>query len=331
MKQHRLILENAWLRVTILPYGATITSIFDKSLLREMVLGFDDDHSYVTSDKYFGCTIGRVANRISNGRFSLNGKEYLLSVNNGPNHLHGGIAGFDKQEFQCMLMDDSIECSYFSAAMEEGYPGNLEVKITYKLVKNQLHIKTYAKTDADTLVNLTNHTYFNLNPFKSSIADHRLKIHATRVYPVDTNGCTYNQPFNVKNTPFDFSDERILAECLASGHRQIMIAKGLDHHFDITATGLRQAAQLSSVDSSLIVYTDKPGIHVYTGNYLNGAETGFDDTTYHQHSGVCFEAQYAPNAINFDTALAPVVRAGQIQEHLTVFEFNRISEGKHEH
>lgn len=327
----RLILENAWLRVTILPFGATITSIFDKSLLREMVLGFEDDLPYVTSDKYFGCTIGRVANRISNGRFSLNSNEYVLSVNNGPNHLHGGFAGFDKREFECHFVGDALECNYFSGAMEEGYPGNLEVKITYILVKNQIHIKTYAKSDADTLVNLTNHTYFNLNQFKSSIAEHRLKIHADRVYPVDANGCTYDQPFNVENTPFDFSDEKIIAGCLSSNNPQIITAKGLDHHFEISGKGLRVAAQLSFKDVSLTVYTDKPGIHVYTGNFLDGTDIGYDKTAYDQHAGVCFEAQYVPDSINFDTTIAPIVRAGHIQKHLTIFEFNGVREAEHEH
>jgi aldose 1-epimerase len=325
VESYRVILENSQLRLSVLSYGATITSIYDKSLLREMILGFDDDQCYVASDKYFGCTIGRVANRISNGHFKLNNVDYVLAINNGPNHLHGGIRGFDKREFQCVLMDDRIECSCFSTHMDEGYPGNLEVKIVYTLVDNQLHIQTYCQSDADTLVNLTNHSYFNLNQVKSTIGDHRLKIHANRIYPVDANGCTYNQPFEVHHTPFDFTDEKVISDCLMSNHPQIISAKGLDHHFEINGSGLRLAVQLTSKDVSLSVYTDKPGVHVYTGNYLNGEDVGYDDIAYQQHSGICFEAQYVPDSINFDCAIAPILKAGQIQEHRTVFEFNRIT------
>lgn len=318
----RMILENSWLRVSIIPYGATIASIFNKSLLREMVLGFEDDQAYRKSDKYFGCTIGRVANRISNGRFLLDGKEYILAVNNGPCHLHGGITGFDKREFQCTKTGDRIECNYFSADMEEGYPGNLEVKIIYKLLNNQLHIHTFARSDAHTLVNMTNHTYFNLSQYKTSIAQHKLKISANRVYPVDENGCTYNQPFECTNTAFDFSGKRTIYESLLSDDPQIKAARGIDHHFEISGMGLRCAALLSTEDAQLTVYTDKPGIHVYTGNYLDGTDIGYGNTVYSKNCGICFEAQYVPDSINFDLTIAPIVRAGSVQEHLTVFEFN---------
>lgn len=302
-------------------YGATIASIYDKKLLREMVLGFDDDQNYTISDKYFGCTVGRVANRISNGRFVLNNQEYLLAVNNGPNHLHGGIIGFDKKIFECIAEDNSVECTFFSVAMEEGYPGNLEVKIFYTLIENQLHIQTRCLSDTDTLVNLTNHTYFNLNQKKESIANHRLTIMANRFYPVDEFGCTFNQPFQVKKTPFDFTKEKSIADCLNSDHPQILSARGLDHHFEVCGVGFRLAARLSVSDTALNIYTDKPGVHVYTGNYLDGKDTGFENTVYHKHSGICFEAQYVADSINFDSTIAPILRAGQIQEHKTVFEF----------
>lgn len=323
MKSQRLIIENDWLRVSVLSYGATITSIVDKVLGRELVLGFDDEQSYVESDKYFGCTIGRVANRISNGCFRLGDTEYKLAVNNGPNHLHGGLKGFDKKDFQCIKMEDQIECTCYSAHLDEGYPGNLEVKIMYALKKNQLHIQTVCQSDSDTLVNLTNHSYFNLNEMKSTIADHLLKIHARRVYPVDPFGCTYDPPFEVRHTPFEFTESKRIEEALKSDDSQILSAKGLDHHFEIEGSGLRMAAELISQDYELRVYTDKPGIHVYTGNYLNGDDIGYQGFAYKQHFGICFEAQYVPNSINFDPTIAPIVKAGQIQKHLTVFEFNQ--------
>jgi aldose 1-epimerase len=148
------------------------------------------------------------------------------------------------------------------------------------------------------LVNITNHTYFNLDADKKSITSHCLKMSADRVYPVDEFGCTFNQPFDVLNTPFDFTVSKPIFECLDSNHPQILTAKGLDHHFEVSGEELRQAACLSVEDCTLGVYTDKPGVHVYTGNYLNG---------------------------DFDTTIAPIVKAGKIQEHLTVFEFQQMS------
>lgn len=332
MEKHCLTLENRWLRVTVLPYGATITSIFDKMLQRELVLGFDDVNKYRTSNKYFGCTIGRVANRISKGSFVLKEEEHHLAINNGPNHLHGGTAGFDKKEFECTLLDNNIVCTYFSAHLEEGYPGNLSVKITYTLNENQLLIRSHCQSDRDTLVNLTNHTYFNLGIIKESVCDHLLEIVSSRVYPIDEFGCTFNQPFNVTQTPFDFTIRKVLNDCMQSDHPQVIIAKGLDHHFDINGTGSRLVAKLTNQGCTLNVYTDKPGVHVYTGNYLNGEDIGHDNIAYIQHSGICFETQYVPNSINFDSTIAPIVLADQIQEHQTIFEFERSAdEVRHEH
>jgi aldose 1-epimerase len=319
------LLENSNLKVVILAYGATINSIIDKRLQRELVLGFDEKTDYEHSDKYFGCTIGRVANRISYGRFHLNQKEVQLPINNAPHHLHGGYIGFDRREFTCKMTGNTLECTYFSPDSEEGYPGNLQVTITYTLQDDRLIIKSRCLCDQDTLVNITNHTYFNLDADKKSITSHCLKMSADRVYPVDEFGCTFNQPFDVLNTPFDFTATKPIIECLDSNHPQILTAKGLDHHFEVSGEGLRQAACLSVEDCTLGVYTDKPGVHVYTGNYLNGDDIGFNHVPYQKQSGICFETQYVPNSINFDTTIAPIVKAGKIQEHLTVFEFQQMS------
>lgn len=318
---NKLTLENQWLCVTVLSYGATITSIVDKILQKELVLGFDDDQNYLSSDKYFGCTVGRVANRISNGHFYLNDQPYQLSVNNGPNHLHGGTFGFDKKEFDCKREDNSIICTYFSTHLEEGYPGNVTVRITYTLEDHRLTIRSSCQSDRDTLINLTNHTYFNLDETKATIHDHLLQINSDRVYPVDEYGCTFNQPIDVNQTPFDFTKQKSLSDCLQSDHPQIAIARGLDHHFEISGLGMRLAATLMYQGNILNVYTDKPGVHIYTGNYLNGDDIGHDNVPYIQHSGICFETQYVPDSINFDKAIAPMVKDGVVQEHHTIFEF----------
>ncbi|MDP3306230.1 MAG: aldose epimerase family protein [Erysipelotrichaceae bacterium] len=321
---NKLTLENQWLCVTVLSYGATIASIVDKTLQKELVLGFDDDQKYLSSDKYFGCTVGRGANRISNGHFYLNDQPYQLSINNGPNHLHGGTFGFDKKEFDCKREDNAIICTYFSTHLEEGYPGNVTVRITYTLEGHRVTIRSTCQSDRDTLINLTNHTYFNLDQKKGTIENHLLEINADRVYPVDENGCTLNRPFDVNQTPFDFTKQKSLSECLQSDHPQIMIARGLDHHFKIKGLGLRLATTLIYQGSVLNVYTDKPGVHIYTGNYLNEEDIGHDNIPYIRQSGICFEAQYVPNSINFDTTIAPIVKAGQLQEHLTIFEFENM-------
>jgi len=197
--------------------------------------------------------------------------------------------------------------------------------LTNALHDEQLIIKSRCLSDQDTLVNITNHTYFNLDADKKTIIDHNLKILADRVYPVDEFGCTFNQPFSVSKTPFDFTDLRSLADSLASSHPQIITAKGLDHHFEVNGEGLRLSVILSNEDISLSVYTDKPGVHVYTGNYLNGEDIGFDGVVYQKHCGICFETQYVPNSINFDTTIAPIVKAGETQEHITIFEFQQTS------
>lgn len=325
MNDQSFVLENSILKVSILSYGATISSIIDKRLQRELVLGFNEKTKYEASDKYFGCTVGRVANRISYGRFYLSQKEYRLPINNAPHHLHGGFSGFDKKEFSCKMTENSVECTYLSRDLEEGYPGNLSVTITYALHDERLIIKSRCLSDQDTLANITNHTYFNLNTDKKTIIDHNLKIFADRVYPVDEFGCTFNQPFSVSKTPFDFTDLRPIADILVSSHPQITTAKGLDHHFEVNGEGLRLSVILSNEDISLSVYTDKPGVHVYTGNYLNGEDIGFDDAAYQKQCGICFETQYVPNSVNFDTTIAPIVKAGEAQEHITIFEFQQTS------
>lgn len=324
MSLHCHTIENSCLKVSVISYGAAISSIIDKSVNREMVLGFDELEKYKSSDKYIGATIGRVANRIALGRFTLENETYQLAVNNGPNHLHGGLHGFDKKEFDCYVTENRICCTCTSPYGEEGYPGNMSVEVNYTLHNNRLIIETICQSDETTLSNLTNHTYFNLDNEKKSILDHRLKIISDQVYPIDEFGCTYNQPFNNKLTPFDFTSDRRIGECLQSTHPQILLARGLDHHFDITSEGLRLAAILSNRDTRLLIYTDKPGMHVYTANYLDGTDIGADGQPYHQHSGICFETQYVPNSINFDQRIAPILRAGQIQKHQTVFEFQRI-------
>lgn len=324
MIPHSHTIENSLLKISVISYGATLVSILDKTINREMILNFDEPEKYKSSDKYIGATIGRVSNRIASGRFTLECNVYQLAVNNGPNHLHGGFRGFDKKEFDCIVTENHIRCTRISPHGEEGYPGNMTVEIIYTLQENRVIIETVCQSDKTTLANITNHTYFNLDDDKQSIRDHQLKILSDRVYPVDEFGCTYNQPFNVKSTPFDFTSDKRIGECLQSTHPQILIARGLDHHFDITSVGMRLAAILSNMDTRMLIYTDKPGMHVYSANYLDGTDIGSKGQPYHQHSGICFETQYVPNSINFNQEIAPIIQAGQVQKHQTVFEFQRI-------
>lgn len=314
-------IENEFIRISVIPLGATVISVFDKTFQREMTLNFDDIEKYRTSDKYFGCTIGRVANRIAQGSFVLDQQVFQLALNQKPHHLHGGLKGFDKKIFICETIGNQIRCTYQSRHLEEGYPGNLEVEISYILEDNRFLIETISKTDQKTLVNLTNHTYFNLDEDKQSILDHDLQVYADTVYPIDSLGCTFDQPFDVNLTPFDFRNTKKIRSAIENDHPQIVAGRGIDHHFVKSNSGLRIIATLSNSDTALNIYTDKPGTHIYTGNYLDGTDLGVTQQPYNKHSGICFETQYVPNSINFNESIAPILSENQVQRHKTIYEF----------
>lgn len=297
--------------IKITNYGGIITSwiVADKSDDRSnIVLGFDTLEEYFAAPPYFGAIIGRCANRIAKGKFGLDGKEYTLATNNGPNHLHGGNKGFDKVVWSVDSVDESklqLVLSYLSKDGEEGYPGNLKVKVRYEYSDDdKLTINYEAECDKATPVNLTNHSYFNLTgDVQNTILDHFLTINADQYTPVDETLIPTGELKDVTNSPFDFRTAKRIGEDIQKTDG------GFDHNFVLNTSNLeRPAAVLKDEKSgrSLEVYTTQPGIQFYSGNFLDGSLTTSSGTAINQHTGLCLETQHfpdTPNQFNFPTTI----------------------------
>lgn len=292
-------------------YGQHIVSLFTpdrNGVFEDIVLGFDTLEGYQkSSGKYFGSVIGRYGNRIGKGRFTLDGTTYNLAKNNGENHLHGGNLGFESVVWEVDFYKSSeIQFSRVSPDGEEGYPGNLMVIVHYKLTeKDELMITYEAKTDKKTLVNLTHHSFFNLKGHgEGTVEDHILTLNADRFTPVDTGLIPTGKLQEVKNTPFDFTQPKKIGQDIDADDIQLDIAKGYDHNYVLnggsrSASGLTFAAKVVEPDSgrTLEVYTDEPGIQLYTGNFLNG-EKGKSDKKYAFRGAFCLETQHFPDSPN---------------------------------
>jgi aldose 1-epimerase len=317
------------MEVKIMNFGAVINSIVvpDRNgKMENIVLGFDSLKSYQGTHPYFGSLVGRYGNRIALGKFSLNGNTYNLAVNNGVNHLHGGIKGFNKQVF---LVDTTysagdssvISLSYLSADMEEGYPGNLKVKVNYVLTnKNEIRIEYEAETDKPTVLNLTNHSYFNLTGCKENILNHELVLMADSITPTDTTLIPTGILTPVAGTPFDFTVAHKI------GERIDQVPGGYDINYKLrNKTGeLVQAAEVFEPVSGRVLqaYTTEPGVQFYTGNFLDGSLTGFNGVRYQKHFGFCLEAQHFPDSPNKPQFPTVVLNPGQKYKQLTVYKFS---------
>ena len=308
--------------VTVLDYGATVQSILipDRSgVLTDVVLGYDTAMEYERNDGYLGATIGRVGNRIGGAAFSLNGVDHELAKNDGENHLHGGIRGFDKQMWSISEDHGSLVCTRRSPDGEEGYPGNLDVRVIFTLTDdNALRIQYDAATDRDTLVSLTNHSYFNLNG-GGSVLEHLLRVNAERFCENDKSCLPTGRLLDVAGTPFDFRTEKPIGHTIGAEHPQLRYFNGYDHNFVLCG---RCAAALYSEKSGieLTVTTDLPGMQLYTANSLServGKRGGVMST----HGAVCMETQLFPNAMNCYGFPSPVLHAGQRLHSETTFSF----------
>lgn len=290
--------------VKITNFGACVTSIQtadSKGKLEEITAGFPTLNQYLKGHPHFGVTVGRFANRIAKGRFTISKTEYQLPVNNGLNHLHGGNNGFHSKLWNYATKQNekevSIEFTYTSPHLEEGYPGNLNVSVTYTITQqNEIIIDFKAKTDKATHVNLTNHCYFNLNGFKRSIEDHTLQLNALSYLPIDQTQIPTGEVRSVTGTPFDFTKPKMVSESLSQ------IEDGIDHCFAIDNAEPKTlpAATLTCNSSGrkLDVYCTQPGLQVYTGNSLDGSIFGHNGTIYTKHSAICLETQHFPNSPN---------------------------------
>ena len=329
-----IMYNNNGTEVSIITYGGIITSwtAADKNGdYKDVVLGFNTLAEYETENPYFGALIGRYGNRIANGKFNLDGQEYLLTKNNGVNHLHGGLKGFDKVVWYAKtIVSDStvsLELSYLSKDMEEGYPGNLETKVTYTLNnEDELSVSYEATTDKPTIVNLTQHSYFNLTgDFNQNILGHEIMINADSFLPVDNTLIPTGEFRDVMETPFDFIKPKAIGKNINDENTQLEIGVGYDHTWVLNNQdkGLRfVASAYEKISGRLLkVYSDQPGIQFYSGNYLNGTLPNKSNGTYHHRTGFCFETQHypdSPNKVNFPSVeLYP----GEKYESTTVFKF----------
>ncbi|ESQ48123.1 hypothetical protein EUTSA_v10021070mg [Eutrema salsugineum] len=327
-------LNNGTMHVKISNYGATITSLSapDKNgKLADVVLGFDSVDPYVKGlAPYFGCIVGRVANRIKEGKFTLNGVDYTLPINKPPNSLHGGNKGFDKKTWEVAGHKKDGEkpfiiFKYHSDDGEEGYPGAVSVTATYTLTSAttmRLDMEAVPK-NKDTPISLAQHTYWNLAGHDSgNILDHSIQIWGSHITPVDQYTVPTGEILPVKGTPFDFTEEKRIGESIGE------VGLGYDHNYvldcpDKEKDGLKHAAKLRDGASSRVLnlWTNVPGMQFYTGNYVNGV-VGKGNAVYGKHAGVCLETQGFPNAINQSNFPSVVVKAGDKYQHTMLFEFS---------
>lgn len=330
------ILTNRYgLEAKITSYGGIVTSLWvpDRNgRFDDVVLGFDNLDAYLKGDPWFGAIIGRYANRIAKGRFTLNGVEYKLSVNDGENTLHGGVKGFDKAVWDAKPLTvpngAALELTYESKDGEEGFPGNLSVKVIYTLTNaNELKIDYSATTDKDTVINLTHHSYFNLaGQGNGDILKHELFINADRFTPTDAGSIPTGELRTVRGTPFDFTLLTAIGARINADDQQLKFGKGYDHNFVLNGSmgTLRIAARVyeRTTGREMEVWTDQPGIQFYSGNFLDGTLTGKGARVYRQHYGFCLETQHFPDSPNKPNFPTVVLRKGERYHTTTIYRFS---------
>jgi aldose 1-epimerase len=294
----------------VINYGCTITTLMvpDRNgLIEDIVLGYDHLEGYLQSDAYLGCVVGRYANRIARGKFSLDGKEYVLATNLPPNHLHGGIKNFSKIIWRAEEVEDEkgigIRFHHLSPDGDEGYPGNLHLDVKYILGHdNTLSFEYSAVTDKTTIINLTQHSYFNLNGGKENILDHELTIHADYFLPANVSMIPTGEIRRLDNTPFDFRKPKKVGQDISHDDDQLKIGNGYDHTFVLrsSAEELSHAATLYDPASGrkMDVYTTEPGMQVYTANFLNSPTPGKKNIPLKPRLGLCLETQHFPDSPN---------------------------------
>ncbi len=295
----------------------------------DVVLGYDTLDEYVKANPYFGCLVGRYANRIAKGRFMLSGKEYQLATNNGPNHLHGGVVGFDKVVWQAKPLvtphGPTLELQYVSKDGEEGYPGTLGVKVVYLLSDdNTLRLDFTAQTNKKTIVNLTAHSYFNLAG-KGDILAHELMINADRFTPVDETLIPTGELRSVKGTPFDFTQPRSVGARINADDEQIKFGKGYDHNWVINKPdgklGLMARVFEPNSGREMEVWSTEPGVQFYSGNFLDGTLTGKGGWVYQFRNGLALEPQHYPDSPNKPQFPSVVLNTGQTYHNTIIYKF----------
>ncbi len=322
------------MEVKIITYGGRITSLKvpdQYGNFEDVVLGFNNLEQYLKENPFFGALIGRYGNRIAQGKFSLDGEEYTLAQNNGENHLHGGEKGFDKVIWSVKESSEpnTLVLSYISEHMEEGYPGRLETVVTYTLNEdNSLDVEYEATTDRMTIVNLTQHAYFNLSgDFSKTILDHMVQINSDEFVPVNGSLIPTGKLMSVAGTPFDFRKPKAIGKEINASHEQLALANGYDHTWVLNEqdSGMRFAASAVHPESGrkLEVFTNEPGMQFYTGNFLDGTlPLQYGEGNYERRSGFCFETQHYPDSPNQENFPSVILEPGETYSSKTSFKFS---------
>lgn len=327
---HRFILKNSkGASVEILEFGCRIRSICvpdRQGNLRDVVFGIENLAEYEKDDSSVGAVCGRYANRIAKGLFSLNGKEYHLAINNGPNSLHGGPTGFGQRVFTGKETEDGVTLTYTSADGEEGFPGTLKLTVTYRWSEdNELTIVYEAETDQDTILNVTNHAYFNLNGCDSgSVLDHKLTIFSDKIAPNDDTQIPTGEWMDVEGTPFDFREAKAIGRDINEPHPQLTAVKNTyDHCFALNGSGLREAAVLYSEESGIRMtcFTDQPALQLYVNDFLlhSRGKEGKDNVS---HGACCLETQHFPDSIHHPNFPDVVLKPGDTFRSETIYNFS---------
>jgi aldose 1-epimerase len=326
------------MEVSVTNFGATVVTLRvpDRSgKAADVVLGFDNLEGYENGKSYFGATVGRYANRIGGGQFSIGGKTYTLPKNNGNNSLHGGIVGFNKKVWKAREIaskdGESLELSYLSVDGEEGFPGNLSVKVVFTVPaeRNELKIDYSASTDKDTVLNLSNHSYFNLaGEGNGDILDHVLTLHAKQFTPVDQTLIPTGELRDVAGTPMDFTSANVIGKRIDSDYEQLVFGKGYDHNWVLARSdggnGAALAAEAYDPKSGrrLEVLTTEPGVQFYSGNFLDGSAKGKGNKVYGRRAAFCLETQHFPDSPNHPNFPSTLLKPGSVFHSETVFRFS---------
>jgi len=326
--------NDSGIQVNIINYGAIVTHVFvpDRNgKYADVVLGYDSLEGYVNDKVFLGAIVGRYGNRIANGKFRLDGTEYQLAKNNGENHLHGGPKGFFKVLWNAEPIisesGKSLKLTYVSQDGEEGYPGTLELTVIYKLTNtNELRIDYEGKTDKPTILNPTNHSYFNLSgDFTKTILDHELQIKADKFTPVDQNQITTGELRDVEGTPMDFGTSTPIGLRINNADEQLNYGSGYDHNWVLNNFDkqVREIASLYDLSSGrfMKVLSDQPGLQFYSGNFLDGSFLGKNRIAYQKRTGLCLETQYFPDSPNKPHFPSVTLRPEETYKQTTIYKF----------
>lgn len=318
------------MRISVADYGATLVNVLvpdQEGRLTDVVLGYDDVSGYEAGDKFFGAIVGRVANRIGGASFKLNGKTYKLAANDHGNNLHSGMDFYSKRMWTVLEYGkDHIVLSLDSPDGDQGYPGKVTIRVSYTLTDdNEIKIHYHAIPEEDTLINMTNHSYFNLSGQDTgTVLNQEVWINADAYTEADAESIPTGEIVSVEGTPMDFRQKKTLGKDVDADYQALRFGGGYDHNWVLNGSGSRKAAEMSSADTGITmeVYTDLPGMQMYCGNFLEG-DRGKGGASYEKRSAVCFETQYFPDAVHKDHFAGPVVKAGQVYDTETVYKFSQ--------